>query len=91
MTMTPETLRPLGSRVLVMKDPKKETSASGLIIPANAQQVVTQGVVLATGPDVLEVSAMDRVLFGNMGGVEITFAGRTLYIFREEDLFGVFE
>ncbi len=83
--------RPLGNRVLVKKaDPKTQTE-SGLYVPETSRQVVTEGVVLAVGSDVTELKVGDHVLFGPRGGTEVSLLGRTLHMFREEDIYGVFE
>jgi chaperonin GroES len=82
--------KPLADRVLVQKDAKKDVTQSGLFIPDNSKQVVTEGVVLGVGSAVTELEVGDRVMFGPRAGTEITLFGEKVFVFREEDIWGVF-
>jgi len=83
--------RPLGQRIIVQKDAPKGQTSGGLFVPDNARQVVTEGTVLSVGSEVLDVCAGDRVLFGARAGTEVQLHGETVFVFREEDIWGVFE
>jgi len=73
-------LRPLGDRVIVKVDDAEDKSAGGIIIPDNAKEPLTRGVIIAVGPGkrgddgrVREprVKVGERVIFGKYAGSEI--------------------
>jgi chaperonin GroES len=73
-------LRPLGDRVIVKVDDAEDKSAGGIIIPDNAKEPLTRGVIIAVGPgkrgdegNVREprVKKGERVIFGKYAGSEI--------------------
>lgn len=86
---------PLTDRVLVERAEEREQTKGGIIIPDQAKDRPSEGVVVAVGqgkrradgeritPDV-EVG--DRVVFGKHSGNEIAIEGRELVIMREEEI-----
>lgn len=88
-------LRPLRDRVLVKRLEAEAKTASGIIIPDNAQEKPMEGEVVAAGNgkvldngDVvkLEVKVGDRVLFGKYAGSELSDGH---LVMREDDILGV--
>jgi chaperonin GroES len=93
-------VRPLGDRVIVEVDESPDTTKGGIIIPENAKEPLTRGVVIAAGPGAVvdgkfrevSVKAGDRVLFGKYSGSEVENEERKPYkIMREDDILGVIE
>lgn len=82
--------KPLTNRVIVVKDKPQEKTAGGIIMADPSRQVITQGFVLATGPDVKELKPGDRVLFGPRAGTAVSILGEELHMFLEDDIYGVF-
>ena len=91
-------LRPLHDRVIVKRLDQETKTASGLLIPDNADQKRDQGEVLAVGPGkrddngkaiALDVKVGDRVLFGKYAGQTVKVDGNELLVMREEDLMAV--
>lgn len=90
--------RPLQDRILIKRLEAESKTASGIIIPDNAQEKPMEGEVIAVGngktlnsgelakPD---VKVGDKVLFGKYAGSEVKFDGETMLIMREDDLLGV--
>jgi chaperonin GroES len=88
--MTPETIQPLGSRVLVRIIDEDSVTASGLVIPDTAKEKGQRGEVVAVGDDEdLKVAVGDRVLFAKYAGTELTLGGDDYLIMDESDLLAV--
>ncbi len=93
-------IRPLQDRVLVRRLDAETTTPGGLIIPENAKEKPTRGVVVAVGNGrVLDsgkllppsVKEGDEVLFTKYGGQDVHLDGDELLIVRDHDLLGVFD
>ncbi len=95
MTMN---VRPLHDRVLVERVEQEQRTASGIIIPDNAQEKPMEGRVVAIGSGIkdengkvhpLDVKAGDRILFAKWGGTEIKIEGKEYLIMKESDILAV--
>lgn len=63
-------IKPLGKRILV-KRTKAVATKGGILLPESAQEKPKEGVVIAVGPEKIEIQTGDRVLFGSYAGTEI--------------------
>ena len=90
--------RPLHDRIVVRRTDGEEKSAGGIIIPDNAKEKPSEGVVEAVGPGARDdsgkiikpdVKAGDRILFGKWSGTEVKLDGSELLIMKESDVMGV--
>ena len=81
--------QPLGKRVLVERLEDVKTTASGIIIPANAKEKPLSGKVLAVSSEVEGVSVGDSVVFAKYGGTEVVLDGKTYLVLKIEDVLGV--
>jgi len=91
-------LKPLGDRLIVQAIHESAVRASGLIVPATAQERPQNGRMLAIGdgrisdkglrvpPDVKEG---DEVLYSKYGATEIKLNGEDLLILRESDVLAI--
>jgi chaperonin GroES len=96
-------LRPLQDKVHVRRDKHEERTPGGLVIPDNAKQKATRGIVLAVGPGKRltsgairepSVKVGDKVLFGKYSGTEIKevcIDGEDALVMCEDDILGVLE
>jgi len=93
-------IRPMNDRVIVKRDEADSKTAGGIIIPDNAKEPVTRGVVLFVGPGEQlphggrrepQVKTGDRVIFGKYSGFEFEQDNERRMVMREEDLVGVIE
>jgi chaperonin GroES len=91
-------IKPLADRVLVRALEEAEVKRGGIIIPDTAKEKPQEGEVIAVGPGRLtdkgeriapEVKKGDRILFGKYSGTEVTVAGDSLLIMRENDILAV--
>lgn len=64
-------LKPIGDRMIVKVTEIEEKTASGLIIPDAAKEAPSEGVVVAIGSKVEEVSKGDHVIFFPNSGLPI--------------------
>ena len=92
--------RPLHDQVVVKRQEAETQTASGIIIPDNAQDKPHQGEVVAVGPGKTmdngqvrapQVKIGDLVYFRKYGGAEIKLQGQEFVIIREEEILAVIE
>ncbi len=93
-------IRPLGSRILVLRVDEEEKTSGGIIIPDSAKEKPQEGKIVAAGPGnindkgeriPLDVKEGDRVLFGKYAGNEIKIDGVEHLIMQEDDILGIVE
>ena len=92
-------IQPLFNFVVVEKDEEKGVSDRGIIIPDNAKEKPSRGVVIACGNGLyneetgktmpMTVKVGDRVLFGKFAGQVIKLNGEEKTILRETDILGI--
>jgi chaperonin GroES len=89
----------IADRVVVEPDPDSETTASGFVI-AYDDTPNTLGTVILTGPGrvskknvtiPMDLKAGDRVMFIKGTGIAVTVEGRSLLLFKEDELIGIVE
>ncbi len=82
---------PLANRVLVEREEKTNTTASGIIIPDTAKEKPLQGKVVAVGPDAKKdgISEGDTVVFADFSGMEITIEGSKYLILLSKEVLGL--
>lgn len=92
-----QTIKPLGSRVLIKRS-KAETTKGGILLPDSAQEKPKEGVIMAVGPGKIDehgnkehipVKIGDRVLFSSYAGTEVKNNEEELLILSVEDILGV--
>ena len=85
--------------MIIKPDEAETTTASGLYIASEAKEKPTTGVVLAVGDGKLDkdgkhlpmpVEVGDKVIYGKIGGTEVTVDGEDVLILRADDLYAVF-
>jgi len=90
--------RPLHDRVVVKRLEGEEKTKGGIIIPDNAKEKPSEGVIIAVGPGgrdeagkltPLDVKKGDKVLFGKWSGTEVKIDGQELLIMKESDIMGI--
>ncbi|WP_151447404.1 co-chaperone GroES [Lacisediminimonas profundi] len=91
-------LRPLHDRVIVERQEKETTTASGIVLPGEAAEKPDQGTVLAVGNGKiledgkvrpLDVKVGDTILFGKYSGQAVKVDGKELLVMREEDIMAI--
>ena len=93
-------LAPLGDRILIRRAEKEVKTASGILLPTDKGKDPNEGVVVAVGPGLRDVSGVlhaptvkagDTVLLPKYGGTDIEIGDEKMSLFREEDILGKFE
>ena len=93
-------VRPLYDNIIVKRLEAETTTMSGIIIPDNAKEKPSEGIVQAVGNGKvndkgetlpLQVKEGDRVLFGKYSGSEIKINGEELLILSEDKILAVIE
>jgi len=86
-------ITPLSDRVLIKVSESETKTASGIIIPDNAQEKPQKGTVVAAGKGTkdnpITVKAGDTVLYGKFSGTELKHDGEEFIIMREADIFAI--
>lgn len=93
-------ITPLHDRVLVKRLEENTKTAGGIIIPDNAKEKPSEGVVEAIGNGYrgedgkmspLSVKIGDKVLFGKWSGTEVKLEGQERLIVKEADILAIIE
>jgi chaperonin GroES len=86
-------IKPLADRVLIKVSKAETKTASGIIIPDNAQENPQKGTVIAVGKGTKEnpmsVNTGDIVLYGKYAGTELKHDGEEFIIMKESDIFAI--
>jgi len=93
-------IKPLGDRVLIKRLEAETKTAGGIIIPDNAKEKPSEGMVVAVGNGKkddsgkvipMEVKKGDKVLFEKWGATEVKVNGEELLIMDESKILGIVE
>tara|TARA_B100001778_G_C18402348_1_gene544793 strand:+ start:113 stop:394 length:282 start_codon:yes stop_codon:yes gene_type:complete len=86
-------IKPLADRVIIQQAEAETTTASGIIIPDNAQEKPQKGLVVATGNGTKEnpmtVKIGDNILYGKYAGTELKYNGSDYLIMKESDILAI--
>lgn len=81
-------IKPLGDRVVAVREEAQEKTASGLYLPDNAKEKPVLAKVVATGKDVKDIKTGDKILYKEYSTTEIKIDGTEYLIVKEEDVLG---
>ena len=81
--------QPVGNRVVVKRDAKKEKTPGGIYLPDDAKDVPCIGTVITTGVAAGNVRRHDRVIFTSYAGTDVKINGEEFIIMSEEDILAV--
>ncbi len=86
-------LVPLGDRVVLKQMVAEETTASGIVLPGQAQEKPQMAEVIAVGPgteDVkMELQEGDQVVYSKYAGTEVKIDGEEVIIIKQQDVLAV--
>ena len=89
------TIKPLADRVLLKQVKAEETTASGLILAASAQEKPEVSEVVAVGPGTeknpMTVKVGDKVIISKYSGTQVKLDGEEYTIVRQSDILAVVE
>ena len=93
-------LKPLGSRVVIEPTEQEEVTAGGIVLPETAKEKPEKGKILSVGPGErddegkripMDVKVGDTVLYAKYAGTEIKVEGKKLLILKESDVLAIVE
>ena len=90
-------LVPLGDRVVLKQLVAEETTASGIVLPGQAQEKPQQAEVIAVGPGgmvdgkeiTMQVSVGDQVIYSKYAGTEVELDNEEYIIVKQNDILAV--
>ena len=93
-------LKPLGSRVVIEPIEQDEVTAGGIVLPETAKEKPQKGKILSVGPGdrdeggkriPMDIKVGDTVLYAKYAGTEIKVEGKKLLILKESDVLAIVE
>lgn len=78
-------IKPLGDRVVAVREEVQTKTASGLYLPDNAQEKPVIAKVVAVGPSA-NLKVGDKILYKDYATTEVKVEGVEYLIIREEDI-----
>ncbi len=81
-------IKPLGDRVVAVREEAANKTSSGLYLPDNAKEKPVLAKIVATGKDVKNVKNGDKILYKEYSTTEIKIDGTEYLIVKEEDILG---
>ena len=92
-------LVPLGDRVVLKQVEAEETTASGIVLPGQAQEKPQQAEVIAVGPGgvvdgkevKMEVTVGNKVIYSKYAGTEVKLDGEEYIIVKQNDILAIVE
>ncbi len=78
--------RPLGKRLLLIKEDAPEMSEGGIVIPDEAREKPLVAYVVAGGEDAIHLDRGSRVVFASFAGTEFTIDGHEVIVVDEDDI-----
>ncbi len=93
-------LKPLGSRVVIEPIEQDEVTSGGIVLPETAKEKPQKGKILSVGPGdrddagkriAMDVKVGDTVLYAKYAGTEIKVEGKKLLILKESDVLAIVE
>ena len=91
--MTKINIMPLADRVIIQQAEAETTTASGIIIPENAQEKPQKGTVIAVGKGTkdnpMTVKAGDNILYSKYAGTELKYNNSDYMIMKESDILAI--
>lgn len=84
-------LRPIKNNLLVELIQKEKITKSGIVLSVADRDEVNRGVILAVGPEVLDLKVGDNILPNWNAGRQTKYENQDLWIVNEDDVVLVFE
>lgn len=82
-------IKPLGDRVVAIREKAQEKTASGLYLPNQAKEKPVMAEIVAVGPDAKEIAIGDKIIYKEYSTTELTIDGQEYLIVKAEDVLGV--
>ena len=91
------TIKPLADKVVVKIEEAEQTTASGIVLSASAQEKPSFATVVAVGPGgvvdgkevKMQVKEGDQVVYSKYAGTEVELDGEKFLIVRQSDILAI--
>jgi chaperonin GroES len=80
------TIKPLGDRVVAVREETSNKTASGLYLPDSSKEKPVVAVVEAVGPDVKTLKKGDKIVYKEYSTTELKLNGTEYLIVKVEDV-----
>jgi chaperonin GroES len=81
-------IKPLGDRVVAVREKAQSKTASGLYLPDAAKEKPVVAKILAVGSSAKSVKVGEKILYKEYATTEIKIDGVEYLIIKEEDILG---
>lgn len=81
-------IKPLGDRIVAVREEATNQTASGLFLPDSAKEKPVVAKVVAVGKDVKDVKIDDKILYKEYSVTEIKIDRKEYLIVKAEDVLG---
>lgn len=81
-------IKPLGDRVVAVREQAAEKTASGIFLPDNAKEKPVIAKVVAVGMNAENVKVGDKILYKEYSTTELKIDGTEYLVVKEEDVLG---
>ncbi len=79
-------IKPLGDRVVAVREEAKTQTASGIYLPDSSKEKPVMAEVKAVGTEVKNVKVGDKIIYKEYSTTELKIDGTEFLIVREEDI-----
>lgn len=79
-------VKPLGDRVVAVRQKSQSKTAAGLYIPDSAKEKSSVAIVDAVGPDVTTLKKGDKIVYKEYSTTELKLDGEEYLVVKEEDV-----
>lgn len=79
-------IKPLGDRVVAVREKTQSKTAAGLYIPDSAKEKSSIAVVFAVGPEVKNLKKGERIIYKEYSTTELKLEGEEYLVVKEEDV-----
>lgn len=79
-------IKPLGDRVVAVKEEAKEKTSSGLFLPESSKEKPVFAKVISVGPDVKNIKEDDKIIYKEYSTTDLKIDGSDFLIVKEEDI-----
>jgi len=79
-------IKPLGDRVVAVREEAATQTASGLLLPDTAKEKPVFAIVAAVGPAVKDVKSGDKIIYKEYSTTELKINDVEYLVVKEEDI-----
>lgn len=82
-------IKPLGDRVVAVREKAQEKTASGLYLPDSSKEKPVVAEVVAVGPDANALKRGDKIIYKEYSTTDIKISDQDYLIVKQDDVLGV--